>query len=250
MQDFPRIEPVKILQAIGRVTKLTHMAGASQVPVRDFMAIRMLGAMEMIKQLRERRMLGVNSDVTSKNLTNQFTPAGTLEYKGLYEIIKANTEDPCYVTAPTNTNTWSAIEPLFNLTHYNMVSHGLNPDVSVCDYKTFHIIRQGMNDRFRSENMKETNWGIAKITLETPSGPIPLIPEYFLPGTPGPNGSMFLLDSAFLKRRVLYPEMYLELAQVNTSRKFVVDAAEVPIDKTDVDGSHSLQGGVFGITLT
>lgn len=246
--DYNRSATVKLLYAVGRVTKLTQFAGQSQVPSRDFMSIRILAAMEMIKQLRERRMLGVTSDVTVANTS--FASAGTNEYGGLYELITANTADPNYVTADAGVDTWDEIQPLVNESYRRMVADGLNPNVCLCDYKTFNHVREGMNEMFRSENMETTNWGIRKIVLTMPNGDVPLIPSYFLPATAGTNGSMFLLDTMFLKRRVLYPEMFQELAQTNTSKKFVVDAAEVLIDKTDVDGTHSLQGGVFGITLT
>jgi hypothetical protein len=248
MTDYTRTATVKIMYAPGRVTKLAQFAGAAQVPARDMMSIRMLGSMEMVKNLRERRTLGVTSDVTIADTA--YSAAGAFEYKGLYELITANTGTPNYVTAGGSVNTWSEIEPLIDESYRRMVQDGLDPNVAICDSKTFNVIRQGMNVFFHSENMKETNWGIKKIVLNMPNGDIPLITDFFMPTTTGATGSMFLLDTAYLKRRVLWPEMYQELAQVNTSKKYVIDAAEVIIDKTDVNGSSSLQGGVFGITLT
>jgi hypothetical protein len=245
--DYTRTAQTRILYAVGRVTKMAQFAGAAQVPARDMMSIRVLAATEMIKNLRERRLLGVTSDVTVANTS--FAAAGTYEYKGLYEIIAANTATPNYETAGGSVNTWAEIQPLINESYRKMVQDGLDPNVAVCDYKTFNVIREGMNDFFRSENMTDTQWGIRKITLTMPNGDVPLITDYFLPSTTGAYGSIFLLDTTYLKRRVLWPEMYQELSQVNTSKKFVVDAAEVLIDKTDVDGTSSLQGGVFGITL-
>jgi hypothetical protein len=242
-----RSADIKLLYAVGRVTKLSQMAGLAQVPSRDFMSLDILAKMEQIKQLRERLMLGVTRDTTVADTV--FTPAGEYEYKGLYELITANTAAPNYVTAGSGVDTWDEIQPLLNESARRMYADGLNPDVCVSDYKTFNRIREGMNEMFRSENMESTKWGIRKIVLAMPNGDVPMIPEYFLPATAGTNGSMFLLDTLYLKRRVLYPEMYMELAQVNTSKKYVVDAAEVLIDKSDVDGTSSLQGGVFGITL-
>jgi hypothetical protein len=239
---------IKLLYAVVRVTKMSQMAGLSQYPPRDFMSLDILGAMEMIKSLRERLMLGVTRDVTVADTS--FEDAGTYEYKGLYELITANTATPNYVTAGDGVDTWDEIQPLINESARRMYADGLNPDVCLADYKTFNHIREGMNEMFRSENMETTKWGIRKIVLTMPNGDVPMIPSYFLPATAGTNGSMFLLDSVFLKRRVLYPEMYQEIASGNTSKKGVVDAAEVLIDKSDVDGTSSLQGGVFGITLT
>lgn len=76
-----------------------------------------------------------------------------------------------------------------------------------------------------------------------------MVPCPYLPTTTGPNGSIFLLDTTHLARRILWAETMEELANINTSKRAVISAAEVIIDKTDVDGESSLQGGVFGITI-
>jgi hypothetical protein len=47
----------------------------------------------------------------------------------------------------------------------------------------------------------------------------------------------------------LWADTYEELANINTSDKFVISAAETLIDKSDIDGSSSLHGGLFGITI-
>jgi hypothetical protein len=58
-----------------------------------------------------------------------------------------------------------------------------------------------------------------------------------------------LLDTRLWARRVLWQDTYEELANINTSDKFVISAAETLIDKSDVDATSSLHGGVYGITI-
>jgi hypothetical protein len=65
----------------------------------------------------------------------------------------------------------------------------------------------------------------------------------------GAYGGIFLIDTRLLARRTLWADTYEELANINTSDKFVISAAETLIDKSDVDGSSSLHGGLFGITI-
>jgi hypothetical protein len=64
----------------------------------------------------------------------------------------------------------------------------------------------------------------------------------------GNVGSIFLMDTRLMARRVLWQDTYEELANINTSDKFVITAAETLIDKSDINGTSSLHGGDFGIT--
>ena len=75
------------------------------------------------------------------------------------------------------------------------------------------------------------------------------MPHPFLRMTSGAYGAIALLDTALFARRVLWQDTYEELANINTSDKFVISAAETLIDKSDIDGTSSLHGGLFGITI-
>lgn len=249
IQDHVRTATNKILYSVMRVTKMAYEAGKSQVPARDMMTIRSIAANEMLKNLRERSILGVTRDVTAT--TNAYTPAGPLEYAGLYEMITANVIDPNYKNAsgdPT-INTKDKIDPLLDESYTMMVQDGRIPNLAICDYKTFGLYRRALNEFFHTENVKSLDYGISKITLVFPGGEVPMVPCPFLPTTTGQNGAIFLLDTTMLARRVLWAETVEELANINTSKRAVITAAEVLIDKTDVDGASSLQGGVFGITI-
>lgn len=249
MQDHVRTATNKILYSVMRVTKMAYEAGRSQVPARDMMTIRSVAANEMLKNLRERSILGVTRDVASS--VNAYTPAGPLEYAGLYELITANTADPNYenVAGDKTVTTKDKIDPFLDSSYIKMVQDGQIPNLAICDYKTFGIYRRALNAFFHTENVKSLDYGISKITLVFPGGEVPMVPCPFLPTTTGQNGAIFLLDTTKLARRVLWGETMEELANLNTSKRAVITAAEVLIDKSDVDGQSSLQGGVFGISI-
>jgi hypothetical protein len=246
--DVTQNATCKILYSVMRVTKMAQMSLSAQSPARDIVQIRTNAAQEMIKNLRERSLLGVSRDVQST--TNPFTAADTLEYKGLYELITANTGTPNWLDASGSTiDTMDKIQPYLDNTYLNMIQDGMNPNLILSDYKTFNLYRRGLNDFFRSENMEKTTFGVAIINLVFPGGTIPMIPVPFLPTTTGTNGSAFMLDTEYIALRKLWGDTYEELANWNTSKRGVITAAEVLIDKTDTTGTASLQGGVFGITI-
>jgi hypothetical protein len=128
-----------------------------------------------------------------------------------------------------------------------MVKYAMDPNLAVCDYRTFGIIRRGLMEYFRTEPVKEFTQGVAKINLVFPSSMgLPLVPHPFLP-MGAALGTIFLLDSRLFARRSLWQDMYTELAKINLSQKFVISAAETLVDKSDTDGASSLHGGVFAI---
>ena len=249
MGDHTRTATNKIMYSVLRVTKMAYEAGKSQVPARDMMTIRSLAANEMIKNLRERSILGVTRDVQAS--VNAYANAGPLEYAGLYQLITANTTDPNYedVSADATINAKDKIDPYLDASYISMIQDGRVPNLAICDYKTFGLYRRALNEFFHTENVKSLDYGIAKITLVFPGGEVPMVPCPFLPTTAGANGAIFLLDTTTLARRVLWGETMEELANINTTKRAVVNAAEVLIDKSDDDGTSSLQGGVFGITI-
>jgi len=251
--DYTRTGTNKILYAVGRLTKMARIAGQTQVPARDMMAIRTLAATEMLKNLRERSILGVTRNVQAT--ANAFADAASLEYAGLYELVTANSTSPNFKDVSGSTiDTYDKIRPYLDETYMLMVQDGLDPNLAMCDYKTFGLFARGLYEHFRSDQVKTTSVGVAKITLVMANGEMPLVPVPFLPTAAGTNGSIFMEDTRHLARRVLWAETMEEIASGNTSTKFVIDAAEVLIDKSDIGSSdvpaYSLQGGVFGITLS
>jgi hypothetical protein len=247
---------IKFLYSVGRITKAAQFAGLAQVPARDMIAIRIDAAQDALRALRERRMLGVTSDVTST--TNLFTSAATNEYQGLYELITTNTATTggtpkTWVTS--NGNSYDQIMIDLDESYRNMVKLAMEPNLAVCDYRTFGIIRRGLMEFFRTDPVMKFTQGISKINLVFPnSGGLALVPHPFLPMA-ATYGSIFLMDTRLIARRTLWQDLYEELAKINLSQKFVISAAETLIDKSDIgdDSSgggvpaYSLHGGVFSI---
>lgn len=250
-----RTEFIKYLFTTGRVTKAAQFSGLAQVPSRDMLAIRIDACQDALRALRERRMLGVTSDVADTSFA--FTAAGTNEYKGLYELVTTNTSgtagNQTWITSTGNT--YKMIMNDLDTSYRYMMKFGMQPNLAVCDLRTFSIIRQGLMEYFRTEPVKEFVQGVAKISLVFPAATgLPLVPHPFLPQTAS-AGSIFLLDTRLISRRSLWQDTYEELAKINLSQKFVVSAAETLIDKSDVGNdaagggapAYSLHGGVFSI---
>lgn len=264
LTDVTRMTPVKIMYSKGRLTKMGMVAGEAQNPSRDLMSIRTMASNEMIKQLRERSTIGVVRDVTSTS--NAFMPAGTLQYAGLYELITGHTQatgtrthaNPNWQAATAwagetdPATAWRKfVEQDLNEVYRKMVYVNQVPDVMLTDYRTFSFIRTALNDTFRgNDNMVTTTFGISKLNLAMPNGTVPMIPVPFMPNVVG-NGNIFMLNTDAIERRVLWPETYEELGNVNTSKSYVISAAECMIDKTDYNADTatclSMQGGVWGI---
>jgi hypothetical protein len=202
-------------------------------------------------------MLGVTRNLQS--VSNTFENAGPLEYPGLAEIIKTNAG-----TGTLGDKTWidgsevGGIKTFTDINFYldevysKMVLYGMRPNLAICDYKTFGLIRRGMTDfiRYIGEPVKTLVPGVSKIDLVFPNeGALPLVPHPFMSMVSGNNGAIMLADTRLLARRTLWQDTYEQLANINTSDKFVISSAETLIDKSGVTEADSLHGGLFGITI-
>lgn len=248
---YNRSMTVKYMATVFRVTKAAQFAGLSQYPPRDMLAIRIDAAQDAIRALRERAMLGVNLSLKDYNFAFRGTAASTaLEYNGLYQMIQANT------SGATGTQTWVAgaaatyndINDKLGTSYNYMRKFHMMPNLAICDLRTFKIYKNGLQDYIRSAPVTTFHQGISKVYLSFPGGPegLPMVATEFLPQTAA-YGTIMLIDTAMLARRSLWQDMYEDLAKINLSQKGVISAAETFIDKTDVDGSTSYQGGVFAI---
>jgi len=243
---YNRSQVIKYMFAVGRVTKAAQLAGLAQIPARDVLAIRLDAAQDALRALRERAILGVTLDVSST--TNLFRAASTTDnwYNGLYQGIAANTgASQSWVTSTGNT--YDNIMTDLDTSYRTMVKYAMQPNLALCDYRTFGIIRRGLMEYFRTEPTMNFTQGISKINLVFPNADgLPLVPHPFLPMGAG-YGTIMLVDTRLWARRSLWQDMYEELAKVNLSQKFVISAAETLVDKSDIDASTSLHGGVFSI---
>lgn len=241
-----RVEACKIAATDGYVTQMAQFSATAQVPARDPTAILTEACNEALRELKDRGLLGVSRDTALGVTVYEDAPA--LGFAGLYELINNNVADPNWVTAAALTNTWEKLEPYIQTVYLNMLQDKIVPDVAICDFPTFHMICRGLEKYYLSENLKVTEYGISTLTLNFARGQLPIIALEQLPSASGANGAFMMLDSTRLAYRQLWGPMFQLLANNNGNAHFMINEAGVLIDKTDVDGTSSLQGAVFGIT--
>lgn len=260
MKAYNRFDRIRYMYTVGRLTKAAQLAGLTQIPARDLRAIRVDMAQDAMRALRERSMLGVTRNLQS--VKNYFENAGPLEYPGISEIIRKNTgesgsgvlKDKTWISGSEvgGIKTFTDINFYLDEVYSKMVLYGMRPNLALCDYKTFGLIRRGMTDfiRYIGEPVKTLVPGVSKIDLVFPNeGSLPLVPHPFLSMMPGDNGCIMLADTRLLARRTLWQDTYEQLANINTSDKFVISSAETVIDKSGVTEFDSLHGGLFDITI-
>ena len=200
-------------------------------------------------------MLGVNYTPSDTTMAFQAAYAsGSVAYNGIYQIIQANTETAGsganWITSMGNS--YDQLNKDLDDSYRHMAKYGFQPNIAFCDYGTFGIYRRGLWEHFRTGPITEITSGITKIELTFPNaGGLAMIPHPFLPQSTSTSsvGCIMLLDTRLLARRTLWQDMNTQLAQINLSQKGVISAAETLVDKSDVDASSSLQGGVFGIAV-
>lgn len=250
MTSYNRSQYIKYLYAVLRVTKAAQLAGLAQVPARDMLAIRIDAAQDALRALRERMMLGVNIAVNDTTFAfHAAYAAGDVGYNGLYQMIQANTAgtsgDQTWVTSTGGD--YDSIMKDLDSSYNTMVKFGMQPNLALCDYRIFAIIRRGEWQKMRTEPIKELATGISKLSLNFPGADgLPLVPHAFMPQTAA-YGTIMLVDTRLIARRTLWQDMYEDLAKINLSSKAVISAAETMVDKSDIDAASSLQGGVFTI---
>ena len=169
----------------------------------------------------------------------------------MYELITSNTTEANWINA-TGVTTYAGIMSKLDETYNNLVIDGLQPNLALCDYNTFGVIRRGLTEYFRTDPIQTFTQGISKISLVFPNeGGLPLVPHPFLPMASG-SGCIMLMDTRLTARRILWGDTYDELAKVDLSQKFVINAAETLIDKSDRGNAnhlpaYSLFGGLFNL---
>ena len=238
-----------------RVTKAAQFAGLAQIPPRDMLAIRIDAAQDAMRAGRERAMIGVNLSINDTNFAfrptlSLTTDSTNLYFNGIYQMLQNNTSGATsnQTWVASSGNSYNQINTDLGTTYRYMRKFGMMPNLAITDLRTFTIYKQGLQDFFRSAPVTTFHQGISKVYLSFPGGPdgLPLIATEFLPQTAG-AGAIFLIDTAMMARRSLWQDMYEDLAKINLSQKGVISCAETFIDKSDVNGTSTLQGGVIGI---
>ena len=250
MTTYNRSQTIKYMFSVLRVTKASQLAGLAQVPARDMLAIRVDAAQDALRALRERMMLGVALGINDTTFAWQGAySTSSVNYNGLYQMIQANTSgtsgDQTWITSTGND--FDTIQKDLDTVYNKMVQYGMQPNLALCDYRVFGIMRRGLWEHFRTQPIKEIATGISKISLVFPGADgLPMVPHAFMPQTAA-YGTIMLVDTRLIARRTLWQDMYEDLAKINLSSKAVISAAETMVDKSDIDAASSLHGGVFSI---
>jgi len=248
IQTGDRIEPIKIAMTSGKITQMGQFVAGSQTPARDLMGIRTEASNEALRELKDRGYLGITRDVTQGVTGYENAPA--LAFPGLHELIHKNTADPNWVdVSGAVVNSLATLEPYIDDLYLNMLQDKLRPNLMTADFRTFSMIRRDLNKFFMSENMKETDYGIQVLYLTFSQGRLPVIPFEVLPSAHGTNGEIQMLDTTKIAYRQGWGPMFQLLGNMNGSKEYMVNEAGVLIDKTDIDGTSSLQGAITGITI-
>lgn len=248
IQTGDRIEPIKIAMTSGKITQMGQFVAGSQTPARDLMGIRTEASNEALRELKDRGYLGITRDVTQGITGYENAPA--LAFPGLHELIHKNTADPNWIDVSAETvNSLATLEPYIDDLYLNMLQDKLRPNLMTADFRTFSMIRRDLNKFFMSENMKETDYGIQVLYLTFSQGRLPVIPFEILPSAHGTNGEIQMLDTTKIAYRQGWGPMFQLLGNQNGSKEYMVNEAGVLIDKTDINGTSSLQGAITGITI-
>lgn len=261
--DFPqkvRNDHIRFRYTTGRITDAAYRTGLAAYPARDFMTLATDNHMDAMRSLLERAMLGIT--LKTNSITNSYTKVGTtaLEFPGIHEMITNNTTpisaggfqawmDGSGVSNPDPVVQYQNLDNLLNQSAINMSVLGVQPNLMLCDPKTFAIMRAGLMKRQYGVPPTETfSFGISSITYSLQGMPsMQLVSHPFLPRASG-ESAVYLIDTRLLARRVAWDNTFEILAKVNPSQKFFMSSADCFIDKSDIDGHSSLMGGVIGIT--
>jgi hypothetical protein len=248
IQTGDRIEPIKIAMTSGKITQMGEFVAGSQTPARDLMGIRTEASNEALRELKDRGYLGITRDVTQG--TTAYEAASPLAFPGLHELIHKNTADPNWIDVSAATvNSLATLEPYIDDLYLNMLQDKLRPNLMTADFRTFSMIRRDLNKFFMSENMKETDYGIQVLYLTFSQGRLPVIPFEILPSAHGANGEIQMLDTTKIAYRQGWGPMFQMLGNQNGSKEFMINEAGTIIDRTDINGTSSLQGAITGITI-
>lgn len=261
--DFPqntRNDHIRFRYSTGRITDAAYRTGLAAYPARDFMTLATDNHMDAMRSLLERALLGITLQTNSIN--NTYTTIGNngLAFPGMHEMITNNTTSiddggyKCWESGASISNSdwfvqYQNLDAALNQSAINMNVLGVQPNLMICDPKTFAIMRAGlMKTQYGVPPTTDYSFGISSIRYSLQGEPeMSIIQHPFLPRTSG-QSAIYLVDTRLLARRVAWDNTFEVLAKLNPSQKFYMSSADCFIDKSDINGTSSLMGGVIGIT--
>lgn len=244
----------------GMISDAAVKFGLSAYPRRDFMSLETLMHQLGARALRERRTLGINSNVNDTEFTWENQTPG-LNFAGLHEFATRrvnHNEDKlsCVVsgadvnTGTTSTEKFEILYKHINAVGYKMMKAGQKPTLMMADWATGELIAENVIPNARYIDYAPSKaFGISTIQLNVLGiGPMELVIHPWLPSASG-QSSLYMIDPNMMSFRVGWTDtMELLGKYANLSTRFAISSAETFIDKSDATGNHTLMGAVLGIT--
>ena len=256
---FTRNDTLSFMFCNGMISDAAAKLGRSAYPKREFLSLSTLMHQVSARELRERRLLGVNSDVRSPLFKYEEHQPG-LNYAGIHEIMtnqSPTTDLPTVVSGAsvyTGTETadeqYKKLDSLMNTLAIKMSIANNTPNVIITDPNTFAVLRYGlMKYQFQVPPTPAAVFGISSIQYNLQGFlPMEIIVHKRLPRASG-QSAMYMLNTKYLSRRVGWVDTLDLLGKyTNLSTRFAISSAEKFLDKSDKDGSSTLQGAILGIT--
>lgn len=231
--------PIKYLYSVGRVTgpmfasSKQYLSSGGYV---DALSLEVKNKTIALKRLEEAMILLGDSSSNWTEPVNSTTIIAANSYDGLYQLISnANSNglggSSSYRTDNAGASlTIAAIRTAIRTAR----TAGGEPNLIVCDYATYDVIKSLIQDQLRYVSTTTIAWGITTVSFEG----IPIIASRFLStaagsgsGVPADARSLFVLDTNVIEMRVLQDVSYEELAKTNDSTKFMLKCYEALVVK-------------------
>lgn len=261
-ESFTTKDHIRYMWSFGRITDQAIRFGASAYPTRDFRSYATDTHIDAMRSLREREILGVDTNVTSAQFT--YRNAGPDDYKGISQRIAeaAGNADNTLKSIVSGADVSTAEKPGYALDkHINDVAIKMNvagilPNLALADMNSFATLRETfIRQQFQAVPNAAAMFGITSMSLSLQGmSPINIVAHPFLPRTSG-QSAVYMLDTNLLPMRVAWRDTIEVLAKVDNTYRFMISAAETLFDKTSRgDGDSALgpgwtlHGAVTGIT--
>jgi hypothetical protein len=231
--------PVKYLYSVGRVTGPMFAASKqflSSGGYVDALSLEVKNKTLAMKRLEEAMILLGDSVTAWTEPVNSVSVAAAYSFDGLWELISNSNSNGYGGSTSYRTDMAGASLGIANIRTAIRTARtaGGEPNLIVCDYATYDVIKALIQDQLRYVSTQTIAWGITVVSFEG----LPIIASRFLSSTAGTGAmvpqtgrSLFVLDTNVIEMRVLQDVSYEELAKTNDSTKFMLKCYEVLVVK-------------------
>jgi len=249
----------------GEISTAALNFALSANPRRDLMPLTVTQHQLGMRYLRERRLLGIDSDVNNPDFKWENHTEG-LNYAGLHEVFErriGHNEDglSCIVRGddiynPTDTDpeiaAFKRIMNRVNTVTYRGKLAGQTYNAAITDWQTAQLIANFVYPNIRIIDESPTRaFGVSSIQINTlASGPLTLLVHPWMPSKSEESCMMFM-DTQMEAMRIGWKDIMQEVPNTTrNSKRFVITAAETFIDKTDADPArhHTLMGALWNVS--